>query len=141
MREYNQWLTWQLTPREGQKDTKLPFNVRTGKLADITNINDLVSFDEAVEACPHYSGVGFAFFATDPFCGVDLDDTQGDEDALKRQRKIFDALNSYSEISPSGKGLHIICKAKLAGAGRRRKFIEVYDRNRYFTMTGNVYRG
>jgi putative DNA primase/helicase len=46
-------------------------------------------------------------------------------------------FNSYTEISPSGKGLHIIIKGKLPAKGRRKDGIEIYDKARFFTVTGN----
>src|SRR5690606_16238342 len=57
---------------------------------------------------------------------------------MDRQQKIYSQLNSYSELSPSGRGLHIICKASIP-MGRRRNNIEIYSSERYATFTGNVY--
>jgi putative DNA primase/helicase len=44
-------------------------------------------------------------------------------------------MDSYAEVSPSGKGVHVIVKGKVA-QGRRRNKIEVYSSSRYMTMTG-----
>jgi primase-polymerase (primpol)-like protein len=50
---------------------------------------------------------------------------------------------AYLEMSPRRMGLKAIFKATLSGTGRRRKVadgeIEVYDRLRFFTFTGEVY--
>src|SRR5262249_17247946 len=46
-------------------------------------------------------------------------------------------LSSYTEVSPSGTGLHIIVQARLPAGGRRTGHVEMYDRARFFTMTGN----
>jgi primase-polymerase (primpol)-like protein len=43
------------------------------------------------------------------------------------------------EISPSGDGLHIFGYAEV-GKGRRRGGIEVYDRDRYMTVTMRRYK-
>jgi primase-polymerase (primpol)-like protein len=48
----------------------------------------------------------------------------------------IDKLNSYTEISPSGTGVHIYTKAKLPSTGRRKNNIEFYNSGRYFTVTG-----
>jgi len=48
-------------------------------------------------------------------------------------------LDSYTEYSPSGKGLHIFVKGDIPVDGRKKGFIEMYKAKRYFTMTGNVY--
>jgi hypothetical protein len=63
----------------------------------------------------------------------------GDTIAYERQLKIFNEFDSYSEISPSGRGLHVIVKGQVP-TGRRRNFVEVYSSQRYITMTGNVYK-
>src|SRR5690606_25301491 len=84
-----------------------------------------------------FSGIGFVFTDDDPFCFVDLDQTD-DPIIMDRQQKIYSQLNSYSELSPSGRGLHIICKASIP-MGRRRNNIEIYSSERYATFTGNVY--
>jgi len=68
---------------------------------------------------------------------VDLDHTT-DPDLIKKQVALQDTLNSYSEISPSGKGLHVIVKADLK-KGRRKGPFEFYSNVRFMTMTGKVY--
>lgn len=50
---------------------------------------------------------------------------------------IVERLHSYTELSPSGSGLHIIVKAKLPAGGRKANQIEIYDCSRYFTFTGD----
>ncbi len=47
-------------------------------------------------------------------------------------------MQSYTEKTPSGKGLHLIIKGKLLAGRNRKGNIEIYDRLRYFTMTGQV---
>ena len=46
-------------------------------------------------------------------------------------------LNSYTELSQSGNGIHIICKGRLPEGARRKGKVEMYDKGRYFIMTGN----
>jgi putative DNA primase/helicase len=56
--------------------------------------------------------------------------------------EIVRALSSYTEISPSGNGLHIFVAAEGANITRHRKqggFVEIYSDARYFTVTGNFY--
>jgi len=45
-------------------------------------------------------------------------------------------LNSYTEKSPSGTGIHIFIKAKLPPGGRKKGDFECYESGRYLTMTG-----
>ena len=51
-------------------------------------------------------------------------------------RQIIIGLNSYTEVSPSGTGLHIFVRGHLPDKGQKRGPIELYDRERYFTVTG-----
>lgn len=55
---------------------------------------------------------------------------------------------TYTEVSPSGDGLHLIFRgAKPEGAERSRRgqpcrrVVEMYDHDRYFTVTGMVFEG
>lgn len=154
LREYKQWVVWRLEIRPGAKPTKVPYSPwMNGGMASVTDASTWGTFEQAIaapftclEPCESelpvsqtgYSGIGFVFTEEDPFAGIDLDDTHGDVEAYARQLKIFTEFNSYSELSPSGQGLHIIVKGKLP-YGRRRASIELYSKERYFTMTGNVH--
>ena len=54
--------------------------------------------------------------------------------------KIMNFLNSYSEVSPSGTGLRVIVKARLPSTHRKKGVFEVYDENRFLTLTGHRLR-
>lgn len=147
LKALNQWLCWRYVEVDGDKPTKVPYNPRTGFPASVTNQQDWSPFLYALEAAQSgkYDGIGFVFTDKDPYTGIDLD-TPMDEDGnslltpddLARQQLIFQKMDSYSERSPSGKGLHIITKASVPH-GRKRSTIEVYSSGRYFTMTGDVF--
>ena len=134
------WCLWKYEWPNGKdkKPTKVPYQIN-GYKCDVTNPNNWISFNEAF-AClqsSNYDGLGF-IFTNSGYTGIDLDDTCGDAVAYERQINIFSEFNSYSERSPSGKGLHIIVKGSVP-QGRRRSFVEIYSTGRYFTMTGDVY--
>lgn len=87
-------------------------------------------------------GLGFVFTQADPFCGVDLDrcrDASGNVNAYALD--LIRRFASYTEISPSGEGVHILVRAKLQGSGRRFGSIQMYDSGRYFTITGRHISG
>jgi putative DNA primase/helicase len=94
----------------------------------------LLNYKTKLNGHSGYDGIGFIFSPFDPYCGIDLDYTD-DPAKFERQQLIYSNFNSYSELSPSGKGLHIICKGEVP-AGRKREKIEVYSSGRYFTFTG-----
>lgn len=139
LRDLKQWLLWKYETTDNGKPTKVPYRF-DGRKASVTDANDWCSFDEAFNATGFggYDGIGFVLTREDPYVFIDLDDTNGNSEDLARQIKLHDQLDSYSEISPSGKGLHIIVKGKVPN-GRRRSHIELYPHERYMTMTGNVY--
>jgi putative DNA primase/helicase len=89
------------------------------------------------------SGVGFVFAEDDPFAGIDLDHCRDSETGAVAPwaQKIVDALDSYTEVSPSGTGLHIFVKATLPGRNNRKGPVEMYESRRYFTLTGNHLEG
>jgi primase-polymerase (primpol)-like protein len=134
-----QWCGWRYEYRSGEKATKVPIDAKTGLLASVTDPATWAEFEEAEagEAAYGCDGIGFIFTHNDIYCGIDIDDAKGDAEALERQRKIYEAFNSYTELSPSGSGIHIIIKAKLPH-GRRRGSVEMYPHGRFFTMTGHV---
>ena len=83
----------------------------------------------------HASGIGFML--GDGYVGVDIDQ-------LTRETiEIVYALRSYTEWSPSGKGVHVIINATKPKGARCRygTGIEIYDNGRYFTVTENQVEG
>ncbi len=98
-------------------------------------------FETAVRASRNYSGIGFMFSGSGYF-GVDLDDCFPEIEGYLRGEKNFvsdfvDSLGSYTELSQSCHGLHIICRGSLPEGARRKGKFEMYDKGRYFIMTGN----
>jgi putative DNA primase/helicase len=142
-----QWVVWQEEEIPGRdKPTKVLYSPRKaleGKRvkADSTDPATWADYQDAMRAhtVGGYDGVGFVFSPEDPFAGVDLDDCRdpetGELDAWAEE--IVAELDSYTEISPSGKGVHIIVRGKLP-PGRRGwgDGHGLYDAGRYFTMTG-----
>jgi hypothetical protein len=130
------WVLWRPEERDG-KITKVPFTP-WGKRADSMDSQTWSAFEtvkQAYEKNPDvWSGVGFVL--RPPFVGLDLDNCVNDGGPNQRAAKIIERLNSYSECSPSGQGVHVIAKGKIP-RGRKRGDVEMYQQGRYFTMTGN----
>jgi hypothetical protein len=144
MRDLRQWLCWRSEERDG-KPTKIPYSPITGGRASSTTPETWAGYEEAVRACKEegYTGVGFVFTSEDDLCGVDLD---GCLDPLTEEiepwaRTIIEELDSYTEISPSGTGVHILVRATLPEGRNRKGRFEAYDRGRYFTVTGRHLAG
>src|ERR1700761_5162711 len=137
LKQLKQWVVWKYEDVGAAKPTKVPYN-KNGYPASVTNPDDWMTFDEACRLSANHSGIGFVFTKFDPYAFIDLDDTEGNEANLERQKRIAKEFNSYAEKSPSGKGLHIIVKGMLP-QGRRRSHIEIYSSERYATFTGDVF--
>lgn len=138
LRNRDQWICWHEEVRNG-KPTKIPVAAHGGP-GDASNPATWATYDEALEACDRrgYDGIGYVFSADDPYSGVDLDNVR-DPDTGELEpwgANITLALDSYTEVSPSGTGLHIYVKGALPDGGRKRGPVEMYDSGRFFTITG-----
>lgn len=138
-----QWVCWQSEPdpKSHSGIKKTPINPRTGGKAMSNNPDTWCDFKTAVRASRNYSGIGFMFSGSGYF-GVDLDDCFPEIEGYLRGEKNFvsdfaDGLGSYTELSQSCHGLHIICRGSLPEGARRKGKFEMYDKGRYFIMTGN----
>ncbi len=82
----------------------------------------------AVEAQKRFrlDGIGFVFSTNDPYVGVDLDNCRNPKtgEIAPRALRIVQLLNSFTEISPSGCGLHVFVKGKLPKGGNRKDGLE-----------------
>ena len=89
-------------------------------------------------------GIGYEFDGGGIY-GVDLDHViDGDGTLAAQAKEIVGLLNSFTEASPSGAGLHIFVLANGADITRHRRKdcrVEIYNAGRYFTVTGHVYGG
>ena len=142
-----QWVI--ATKSEIKEKNKLPINPHTGQAADSTRSQDWATFELAKsklsEPQPH---MGFVLSSEDPYTIIDLDDPYKSEkpwDDAKRESlaklnaKIIDSFESYTEISQSGKGVHIIVKGSIP-KGVNRDSVELYSSQRYMITTGNVFK-
>ena len=136
-----QWVTWRTEEREG-KPTKVPYRADGQGRASTTNPDTWAPYDEAVLAMAHHGhdGVGFVFSADDPFAGVDFDHVVEGGTVHPDAQRLVASLDSYTEWSPSGDGLHVIVRGTVTGPRKidapwGPKCLERYDHGRFFTMT------
>ena len=158
LKGYNQWVVWRYEkdPKR-EKPLKVPYSSLTGNRTGTTDKERSTwgSFDQAVAAynSGQFSGIGFVFHKSDPFVGIDLDHCAVDGRPDSWADKIIQRFATYTEISPSGTGFHLIVKGRKPGkkckkpraclqkneAGEFVDDLEMYDANRYFTVTGKTY--
>ncbi|MCO6439004.1 MAG: hypothetical protein J5J06_18070 [Phycisphaerae bacterium] len=144
LRARRQWVCWRYVERDGRV-TKCPICPTKGGLASATDPATWGSFEQACAAlvrCPDLAGVGFVFTADDPYAGVDLDNCVDPTTNKPKPwaQSFIDQLDSYAEISPSGRGVKIIVRAAKPGPRCKRGYedgaVELYDAGRFFTVTG-----
>src|SRR5215218_9983523 len=144
MRDLRQWLCWRTEERDG-KPTKVPYDPSTGEKAESTAPETWSSYEKARGACRDhgYEGIGFVFTPEDDLCGVDLDKCMDPETGEIEgwAREVIEELDSYTEISPSGTGVHVLVRATLPEGRNRKGRFEAYDRERFFTVTGKHLAG
>ena len=133
LKELNRWVLYRLywDGKRGKYDKK-PFNARTGGFAQSNNPNTWCDYETAIELVDLYDGLGFML--GDGIFGVDIDGVEINDPLV---REVLTTLNSYAEISPSGKGIHVICLGKKPQGACRKANFECYDKGRFFTVTGN----
>ena len=145
-----QWVGFFRTPAKDGKTTKKPVNVRTLYGASSTNPETWGTFEQAVQSIGKTArvgdsqgkieGIGFVF--APPYCGIDLDHViNADTGEINRQAlDVINTMESYTEISPSGTGIHIIYKGEIHKEWKCKKNnglgsgsdIEMYQQGRYF---------
>ncbi|MFD1571270.1 hypothetical protein [Halorubrum laminariae] len=140
LREREQWVCWREEDRDG-KPTKIPVAPGAGGFASATESETWASFEKALEytETEHADGVGFVFTDDDPIVGIDLDDCRDPEtgDVDDAALDIIARLDSYTEVSPSGTGYHVLITGELPDGRNRRGSVELYDTARFFTVTGD----
>lgn len=142
LRRRPQWACSSGKPTATDKEGKRPRNPKTGGFASATDPSTWGSFDEALALAERkgWAHVGYMLSADDPFAIVDLDDKPAkpasDADRAHFAQIVAD-MDSYTEWSSSGRGIHVIVEASLA-KGIHRGNVEIYSRERYMICTGDV---
>jgi hypothetical protein len=138
LQNLNQWVFWTYKDREDNKAAKLPQDPSSPRKlpASVSDWGTWGTFEEAC-ACEG-DGIGFVFSEDDPFLGIDLDDCIREDGELEAwAADIVQRIDSYTEYSPSGTGVHILARGTVPEGGCRRENLEMYDSARYFTVTGH----
>lgn len=142
MKQVPQWVLWRLEKDRTGRLTKIPYRPNERR-ASSTDPETWTSFAEALDAyrAGGFDGVGFVL--TEGLVAWDLDDCIDPEtgEIQSWATAIVEAVDSYTEITPSGQGLRIIARATLPLAGRRTGDVEVYQSKRYITVTGRHFPG
>lgn len=137
-----QWIRWRWEWNTARNYwTKIPVSARSARNASTTEPKTWGEFADVVSRLnrDEVDGIGFVFSPADPFCGIDLDKCRDPETGsiTDEALDLIALLDGYAELSVTGTGVHVIVRASLGDLfGRKSVVVEVYDRGRYFTMTG-----
>lgn len=156
LRQVAQWVVWARENRNG-KQTKVPrIASRPSANASVSDPTTWATFDLALQALQQQpqlvDGIGFVLTMDDAFVGIDIDDCIADDGTIAPEIAALVAqLDSYTEVSPSGRGLRVFLRGRfrhpLTGTpGGNAPFpgckkIEIYFASRFLTVTGNQFPG
>jgi hypothetical protein len=156
LKQLDQWVVWCHEERGG-KATKVPYSPDGKRLAKTNDPGTWGTFAEALAKYQSgsFAGIGFVFTAEADIVGIDLDGCRDAETGEFDNWALptLTRFNSYTEVSPSGNGVKMFMlgnlptnrtgeKIKASPADLRRggktPGIEVYQRGRYFAVTGHA---
>lgn len=123
-----------------KNDSKAPFDPVNGRAASVARPETWGRYEQAVKRVDDglADNVGFVFHQNG-IVGIDIDDGWSDGFVSPKAAEIIRRCGSYTEVSRSGRGFHILLRGRLPFDGRNnRAGVEVYQTGRYFIMTGKT---
>lgn len=140
------WVNWRYALRDGQV-TKIPVNPRSGYNAASNRPSTWGTLDEAMNryhrAQHAVSGIGYNQHGSD-VVGIDLDDCIDDGgNLLPWAADIVSRFATYTEVSPSGRGIRMFGRGHKPGKHEKHGSVEMYDGSstRYLTFTARHLAG
>lgn len=151
MQEHGRFCLWKLVMKPGKVNpNKILYRIN-GTRADAPNPQHYSSFEETVQAFTKggYAGIGIGCF--EPLRLVDIYDCIVNGELNAQGQDIVDTLDSYTEFSPSGNGVHIFILADGFSydtehyyINNRNTHLEVYAPHvtgKFLTLTGKEVHG
>ncbi|MCE5262644.1 MAG: DUF5906 domain-containing protein [Deltaproteobacteria bacterium] len=138
-----QWVNYKRVPKEKDptKWDKIPLAPKGNGNASVKNPKTWGTYQQALERYEkdqNVSGIGIVLKRNLGIAGVDLDGCLAEDGTPLWGEDVIENLDTYSEISPSGRGCRSFAYATLPPKGRKKDKIEMYDDGRFLTVTGNV---
>jgi putative DNA primase/helicase len=138
---YKQFVCWKYVDRGKPKPDKIPINPRNLANAGSTWPNTWTNIRAAVaayQANGDLAGIAYVLTEHDPYCMIDIDHCIVDDQLSPFAKNVTTALDTYIERSPSGHGLRIFVHCPQQPDAIKRPEIEIYSRERFATLTGDV---
>lgn len=140
--DQKRWVNYSKLSVKG-RITKVPFSPITREKASSTDAATWGTYKEAKAVNP--DNIGIVFTPEKNLLGIDIDHClNGKKIEHEDKEKIAELLlaaDTYTEISPSGTGLHLYfaLTGSLSLVANRHANFEAYTSGRYFTVTGTSY--
>jgi predicted P-loop ATPase len=139
LKNHPKWMVWKTEPKPNKPNElgKVPYNLK-GYRASKSDPKNWLTFDQAKTAYESggFDGIGVVINRSDSLVCIDIDDI---EDISKAP----DFINqSYTELSPSEKGLHLWVRGqKPEWVGTKQNGLEIYgnEKESFLTVTGNIF--
>lgn len=155
LKQNKQWINWNYVTTKDGKQTKVPI-AWNGKLtsANEKDKDTWTTYDNVVKSLKKYNGVGVTFH--NGLCGIDIDNKELNDPVVQ---DVIALMDSYTELSPSKNGIHILFTADvdkiptiINSKGEKKLDSKYYYKNksnkiegyyaglttRFFTFTGNI---
>src|ERR1017187_1977831 len=136
------WLPFKTSPRPARGVNKIPYN-RQGRRAKYTDPSIWLTFEEANQQAsrPGYGGIGIVLSEAMGVVGIDFDHCLVNGELKPQIEQWVLDLNTYTELSFSGDGLHALAFGRIPWRAHHAATVEMYDRKRYFVVTGRQVTG
>lgn len=145
IKEENRWICWKSRPKDNGKTDKIPTSPINGVTTiDVTDFSKATTYDQAKQTAVE-NDLGLGVLLGQGLSCIDLDDCVKEDGVSDRASEIVNTMDSYTEFSPSGLGLHIFYYGEKPGSRCRMKMedfeIEIYEKERFITVTENMFYG
>ncbi len=133
------WVGFRFKPQKGRKPKKEPYNAVTGGHAQSNNPKTWCNFKTVISKAEDLKFDAIGIGVIEPYVVCDIDNSIKDNETSALAKRIISEFPSYTEISPSKTGYHLIGRGKIP---RNRTFktldVEMYSKIRFLTITGNL---
>lgn len=149
IKQLRRWCVWRAVWNEKrQKWDKIPYHPKTHNGLSTRLVENWTSFEDALSALrqnpDRYAGLGLVLTGARDLLGVDLDDCVGPSGVPEPWAvDVLERLDSYTELSPSGRGLRILAHGSAASDFvNHDRGVELYNGHtpRFLTITGDALR-
>lgn len=132
------WVNFKFELNKDGKKTKVPYSPITNRKAATTKETDWGTFNQT-----NQKQYGIIFKPDKKLLGIDIDHCLEDKEIVHIEKdniiKLLKEANTYTEVSPSGTGLHLFLSITesfdLEGSRDSSFPYEFYNHGRYFTVT------